>query len=200
MDRGPEALIAEAAAKHAKNERALRINIVRAIGHERHRTLGVDRRELAVFVEVEIVACVAPEFRLPVRAIHELGEPLVEPEVRPVLGRLEVAEPLVRELMRDEQPAIPGAIEVSAFVREPVHELRRAHHLLAAEEIGDGRLCVLGPRIAYAREPRVRLDDVGRVAEEWSRERAVLVIYIVVDGNPAPPIVNARVGRDRHRR
>ena len=117
--------------------------------------------------------------------------------MRPVLGGLVVAEPLVRELVRDEQPVIPRAIGVRALVRKPVDELRGAHHLLAAEEVGDGLLRVLGPRVAHAGELGVRLDDVGRVAEERARERAVLVIDVVVDGDAAPLIVDARVRRDR---
>src|SRR3989449_6420100 len=55
---------------------------------------------LPVLVEVVVVLGVAPELRAPVLARHELGEPFVEPHVRPVFGRGVVAEPLVRELVR----------------------------------------------------------------------------------------------------
>ena len=100
-------------------------------GIERSASIAVNWQ---VFVEVEVIARMTAELRLPVRAVHEFGEALVEPEVRPVLRRLVVAEPLVGELVRNEQPVIPGPVGVCALVGKPVDELGRAHHLLAAEK------------------------------------------------------------------
>ena len=185
-DPGPEPLRPEIAEQHAQHERALGIDVVRGQGRERHASPRVDLQVLAVLVEVVIVRGMGSELRSPVLAGHELGEPFVEPEVRPVLGRDIVPEPLMRELVRDQDPLVPGAVQIGPVVREPVHERRGADVLHAPEEVRHGGLGVLRPRIAESREPRVDVDHVGGDAEQAAGPGAVRAVDVVVHGN-APP-------------
>src|SRR6266480_3290675 len=110
MDTRPESLVAQIVAKHLENESAFRVDIVRARRSEWHSPARVDLHELPILVEIVVLLQARADLLPPILSRHELGEPFVQPHVRPVRGGDKVAEPLMRELVRDEYVLIPRPV------------------------------------------------------------------------------------------
>ncbi len=94
---------------------------------------------------------------------------------------------------------VPGPVLVGARVGDPVHQRRGAHVLHPAEEVGDGGLRVLGPRVADAGELGVCPDHVGRHVEQAPRLAAVLAVDVVVHRDPLPGVVDLHQRRHDQR-
>ena len=188
MERSPEPLGAQVAQQHAQHERAFGIHVVRAERRERHATPLVDLQILVVLVEVVVVLGVGAELHPPVLPREKLGEALVEPHVGPVLEGHVVAEPLVRQLVRDQDPLVPRTVEVGALVGEPVDERRGAHVLHPAEEVRHRGLGVLGPGVPNAGELGVHLDHVRGHAEQAPGAIRIGAVHVVLHRHAAPRV------------
>ncbi len=199
VDRRPEPLGAEVALQHAQHQGSLRVDVVRPQRGERHTMLRVDLHELVVLVQVIVVLGVTAQVCGPVLARHELREPFVEPHVGPILRGHVVTEPLVGQLVRDQDPPIPGPVRVGALVGKPVDQGRGADVLHATEEVGDRRLGVLGPWITDAGEAGVHVDHVGCEAKQRPGPRRVFAIDVIVDRRGAPHVVDLHERRHDQR-
>ena len=102
----------------------------------------------------------------------------------------------MRELVRDEDPLVPRAIPVGALVRQQVDERRGADVLHPPEEVGDGGLRILRPRVLDPRQSRVHVDHVGGDPEEPAGEGAVLTVDVVVNRCAPPRVAQPDEGRD----
>ena len=116
MNGRPEALRTQVTEQHPEDQGALGIHVVRAERGEWHAAPLVDLEILAVLVEIVVILDVGAELGAPVLPREEFGEPFVEPHVRPVLERDVVAEPLMRQLVRNEDPLVPRTVEIRALV------------------------------------------------------------------------------------
>ena len=103
--------------EHLQHQRALGVDVVGTERREGHAPLLVDLHELVVLVLVIVLFGTGPQFPRPVLSRHEFGEALVEPHVGPILCGHVVAEPLMRELVWNEDPRIPRPVLVIARAR-----------------------------------------------------------------------------------
>ncbi len=139
-----------------------------------------DRAAVALAVLIEIAADdledVALVFIPAAARFHpdrfEIGrEAFVEPGLRPIAAGDEIAEPLVRELVRDERFA--REIEVRALVVQRAVGLRRRARVLhpAEDEIGDRDLRVARVRVRHADRRLERVDHLAACCRTSVRRR-----------------------------
>ena len=117
VHRRPEWLVAQVMLEHLQDQGALRVDIVGTERREGHAPLLVDLHELIVLVLIIVLLGTCPQFPRPVLTRHEFRKSLVEPHVGPILCGHVVAKPLMRELVRNQNPRIPGAVLVIARAR-----------------------------------------------------------------------------------
>jgi len=108
---------------------------------------------------------VPAELRFPPDAFAIRCEAFVEPRMRPITCRKEIAEPLVREFVRDEP--IARIIEMRAFVVQGEIGLRRCGGIFHAahRKVGDGDLPVPCERVRHTGKCSKRAHHLGRGAE-----------------------------------
>ena len=199
VQRGPEALRPQVAEQHTQHQGALRVHVVRSQRRERHAAPPVDLDVLLILVEVVVLLGGRAELHAPVLTGEKLRKAFVEPHVGPVLQRHVVAEPLVRQLVGDQQPLIPGTVEVRALVGQPVDQRGGAHVLHAAEEVRHRSLGVLGPRIADPGQAGIHIDHVRRHAEQPPGAARVGAVHVILQGNATPRVGEPHQRRDHQR-
>ena len=170
----PEGLGAELDAQRVEHERALLVEVpieqierrVVVLADDRPpvpaRRLGEVRGEVdaqAVLQLVDAQVGFAPH------VLEIRGEALVEPAVGPVSARDVVAEPLMRELVRDEVVGrdVDGRLRVEQHVL--VERGRRGVLHAAEDEVAHHDLRVLVPRVRDAEQLAEVLDHLGRALE-----------------------------------
>ena len=126
------------------------------------------------------------EFSLEPQRIEVRGEPLVQPEVVPRLRRDEVAEPLVRELVREQ--AFGSVVRTSVRVHEAVVDEHREGRVLHSSEgeVPHDRLRVLRPRVLHAGGLREERHHGGQVPERVVNLRALPLRDVVLEGDSLP--------------
>ena len=102
---------------------------------------------------------------LDVEQIVEAREALVQPEMAPVLAGEQIAEPLVREFVRDEALAATEIFKRGRKHRVVVQRGERNVFHAAPVKILDANLVVLVPRIRHANLLLKKLHDGQRVGE-----------------------------------
>ncbi len=196
VDRAPEDVVAEPAPEAVEDPRSLGVGAavedglgvgVAVVHHGAALAAVVGRAaRLLVHVVLELVGAVlllVPE-RLEVG-----GEPLVEPDVRPVAAREEVAPPLMGELVRDE--AVRVVVEVCALVVERPLVQRGGGDVLhaAPAELLDRALRVLVPGVLDADLLREELEHGLGVAEDALDLVLVLLGDVEEDRLPVPLVL-----------
>ena len=202
----PEERVAELGTEDVQHEAALLVEMaieeierrVVVLAHDRAAIapvrLGQVRREVvfyAVFVLVTAERLLAPH------VLHERGEALVEPALRPVAARHVVAEPLVRELVGDE--VVARHVDGSARVEQDVLVHRGGGGVLhaAEDEVAHHDLRVLVPRIRHAGELGEERHHVRRAAERSAPVLLAALRHEIGERHLATH-VGARCGREGH--
>ena len=175
-DATPVKFLAQLRAEHVQHPAALRIGEVtehftgRIVSPADNR-VGVIRhaRDLPGALIKFVQHRVAPVFVAVIERLVVRGETFVEPDVAPILARDEVAEPLVRHLVRNQAFAVANVLRCVGKKR--VVGQRRATGVLhaAGHKIIHANLIILRPGIRHADFLLEKRHDVFRVAERAGR-------------------------------
>ncbi len=132
--------------------------------------------------------------------LEEGREALVQPAVRPVAAGQQVAEPLVRQLVRDQ--AVGVLIEAgAAVVEDRVRDRGGADVLHAAEdEVLDDHLRVLRVRVAHADAVGEQAHHLGRILEGLAAILFLANGHVIDDGDAVPFLAQLRVLAGDHAR
>ena len=216
LDAFAEQVRPELRAKHVQNPTALGVgkktvpakhvlrDLVVAVDH-RGGVIGAACEALLVSVQgvAELVYAVLVSGK-EVRVVG--GESLVEPELAPVLAGDEVAEPLVRQLMRHQSLTAADVFRLTAEQRRGVERADAGVLHTAPVEVLHGHLVVLGPRIRHAdfgleilhallgvAERVGGVGEVGRRGPERHREVTVFFLKTLeVAGDERDEIIDVR--------
>ncbi len=156
LDPEPEQRVSELAAEHVKDGAALLVEVaiedvdrrLVVLADDGALVAAVGLAEVRVHVALDaVIVLVAAEVGLAVDVLHEGGKTLVEPGVRPVTARDEIAKPLMGELVGDE--VVGADVERGAVVEQDVLVHRRGGGVLhpAEDEVAHHHLGVLVPGV-----------------------------------------------------
>ena len=191
LDGGPEHVVAHAAAEHVQDRCTLGIRP--AIEHVTGILVPpIDHGPLLAALDPAphrpqdiVVVLVLAQMVLGPHRVHERGEPLVEPEVRPVLARDVVSEPLVRKLMGDQ--TVGTEIQMRPLVvQRPGAEYGGRGVLHAAAEAVGTHLSIFVPGIFDARQLAEVVEHLDRVAEAALDVVPVFLGNVINNGLPSP--------------
>src|SRR5208282_2374974 len=140
--------------------------------------VAYDRAAVAIGVLVEIGLAiladiprelVGPKIFFAPERLEVGSEALVEPCVRPIAARQQIAPPLMSKLVRDQRIALE--VEMRARVVQRAVGLRRRRSVFhpAEDKIADRDLRVLGVGIGHADRALEKLDHLRRVAKRAAR-------------------------------
>ena len=190
-----EGLVAEVAAQHVQHEAPLVVRVrvehvlvrVPLVPDQRVEAPAHARAEVAAqFVHPVVLRRHRALVVLEPQVLRVVREALVERQVAPRLAGHQVAEPVVEQLVRDDEVVVV----LREFARVLLHELPEDHRgrvlHRARHVVAHGHLRVLRPGVAYTGQLREEGQHLRRVREDLLGDLGVLGLHVVAQRHALP--------------
>ena len=207
-------IFAELAADHVQNpaplgirmEAELVVGAVKVAAHDGVSVVGLVQDGVGITAHL-VEESIAPVFMTGVKRVVVGGKTFVQPEMRPILARHEVAKPLMRQFVRHEAGAVAEVLRNVAEERAVIENRHRRVLHAAPAEVFDAHLIILRPRIEDAdlllekihhvlrsTKGTLCLGDLRRGRPEGHRDVAMRVFDLLeVTGTERDEVIHVRL-------